>query len=143
MEDSGGGTPKEFETIHEFIEKFTAAKAMVKARMKIYQMLTMATPLGLAILVFVMSTFLTLFGASGAALNTGIINTSIPPSLFSASYIMVIVSAAFMSLTAGVASDFTIKNAWRVSVSVLLASITIFLLTNFGGAIVGLLPHSL
>ncbi|MDG7047199.1 MAG: hypothetical protein JRN53_06410, partial [Nitrososphaerota archaeon] len=72
-----------------------------------------------------------------------IISTSIPPSLFSAAYMMAIVSAVFMSLSAGVASDFTVKNAWRVSLAVLMAALTIFVLTTFGGAITGLLPASI
>ena len=54
-----------------------------------------------------------------------------------------IISAVFMSLSAGVASDFTVKNAWRVSLAVLMAALTIFALTTFGGAITGLMPASI
>ncbi len=142
VDDSGGGSPKELEAVHEFVEKFTNAKAMVKSRMKIYELLTMATPPGLAVLIFVMSTFMKMLGSGGAALG-GIINTSIPPSLFSAAYMMAIVSAVFMALSAGVASDFTVKNAWRVSLAVLMAALTIFVLTTLGGAITGLIPVSI
>ncbi|MCL4340146.1 MAG: hypothetical protein M1388_03325 [Thaumarchaeota archaeon] len=139
---SGERSPKELEAIHEFIEKFTNAKAMVRSRMKVYGLLTMATPPGLAVLIFVMSTFMKMLGSGGAALG-GIISTSIPPSLFSAAYMMAIVSAVFMALSAGVASDFTVKNAWRVSLAVLMAALTIFVLTTFGGAIINLLPTSI
>jgi energy-converting hydrogenase Eha subunit H len=79
---------------------------------------------------------------SGAALG-GIISTSIPPSLFSAAYMMAIVSAVFMSLSAGVASDFTVKNAWQVSLAVLMAALATFALAAFGGAITGLIPASI
>ncbi len=106
--------------------------------MKVYGLLTMATPPRLAVLIFVMSTFMKMLGSGGAALG-GIISTSIPPSLFSAAYMMAIVSAVFMSLSAGVASDFTVKNAWRVSLAVLMASLVIFVLTTFGRSIIGLL----
>ena len=144
VDDSGGGSPKELELVHEFMEQFANSKAMVKSRMKVYELLTMATPPGLAVLIFVMSTFMKMLGSgSGGAALGGIISTSIPPSLFSAAYMMAIVSAVFMSLSAGVASDFTVKNAWRVSLAVLMAALTIFVLTTFGGAITGLMPASL
>ncbi|MEM3855533.1 MAG: type II secretion system F family protein, partial [Conexivisphaerales archaeon] len=142
VEDSGGGSPKELEAIHTFVEKFALAKSMVKSRMRIYEMLTLATPAGLAVLIFVMGTFIKVLGSGGMALG-GLISTSVPPSLISASYVMVIVSAVFMALSAGVASDFTVKNMWRVALSVLLASVVIFALTTFGGAITSLLPTSL
>ncbi|MEM0287525.1 MAG: hypothetical protein QXG05_05050 [Nitrososphaerota archaeon] len=142
VEDSGGGSPKELEAIHTFVEKFALAKSMVKSRMRIYEMLAMATPAGLAVLIFVMGTFIKVLGSGGLALG-GLISTSVPPSLISASYVMVIVSAVFMALSAGVASDFTVKNMWRVALSVLLASVVIFALTTFGGAITSLLPTSL
>jgi hypothetical protein len=45
---------------------------------------------------------------------------------------MAIVSAVFMALSAGVASDFTVKNAWRVCLAVLMAALVIFVLTTFG-----------
>ena len=80
-------------------------------------------------------------GSGGAALG-GIISTAIPPSLFSAAYMMTIVSAVFMPFSAGVASDFTVKNAWRVSLAVLMAALTIFVLTTFWGTITSLLLSS-
>ena len=140
---SGERSPKALETIHEFIEKFTNAKAMVKSRMKIYELLTMATPPGLAVLIFVMSIFMKMLGSNSGAALGGIISTSIPPSLFSAAYMMAIVSAVFMSLSAGVASDFTVKNAWQVSLAVLMAALATFALAAFGGAITGLIPASI
>ena len=48
-----------------------------------------------------------------------------------------------LSLSAGVASDFTVKNMWRVSLAVLMAALAIFALTTFGGAITGLLPTTI
>jgi positive regulator of sigma E activity len=86
-----------------------------------------------------MSTFMKMLGSNSGAALGGIISTSIPPSLFSAAYMMAIVSAVFMALSAGVASDFTVKNAWRVSLAVLMAALSIFVLTTFGGAITELL----
>ncbi|MDG7036800.1 MAG: hypothetical protein JRN37_08305 [Nitrososphaerota archaeon] len=83
-----------------------------------------------------------MLGSGGAALG-GIISTSIPPSLFSAACMMAIVSAVFMSLSAGAASNFTFKNAWRVFLAVLMAALTIFALTTFEGAITGLMPTSI
>jgi hypothetical protein len=87
--------------MHEFVEKFTNAKAMVKSRMKIYELLTMATHPGLAVLIFVMSTFMKMLGSNSGAALGGIISSSIPPSLFSAAYMMAIVSAVFMALSGG------------------------------------------
>ena len=87
--------------MHQFVEKFTNAKAMVKSRMKIYELLTMATPPGLAVLIFVMSTFMKMLGSNSGATLGGIISSSIPPSLFSAAYMMAIVSAVFMALSGG------------------------------------------
>jgi hypothetical protein len=140
---SGERSPKELEAIHEFIEKFTNAKAMVRSRMKVYGLLTMATPPGLAVLIFVMSTFMKMLGSNSGAALGGIISTSIPSSLFSAAYMMAIVSAVFMALSAGVASDFTVKNAWRVSLAVLMAALTIFILTTLGSTITNLITYLL
>jgi hypothetical protein len=52
--------------VHEFVEKFTNAKAMIRIRMKVYELLTMATPPGLALLIFVMSTFMKTLGLTVA-----------------------------------------------------------------------------
>lgn len=61
--DSGGGSPKELEAIHTFVEKFALAKSMVKSRMRIREMLAMATPVGLAVLIFVIGTFIKVLGS--------------------------------------------------------------------------------
>jgi flagellar protein FlaJ len=151
IHDSGGGSPRELEFIHTFVEKYSTAKKMVKSRMRIYEMLSMGTPVGLAVVIFVMSTFLGTFhgfgsSAPGGGLPIGglnFLNTTIPPSLFTAAYIMVIDSAIFMALSAGVASDFTAKNTWRITITVLITAVVIFVITTFGSALTSILPTSL
>ncbi|MDG6931782.1 MAG: type II secretion system F family protein [Nitrososphaerota archaeon] len=153
VEDTGGGSAKELEAVHRFVERYTFAKRSVKSRMKIYQMLSIMTPVGLALLIFVMSTMVGMlkfspfsmpssFSLGGVSSSSG--GITIPPSLFQASYIMVIISSVFMSLSATEASDFTIKNMWRVALTVLLASLATFFFTSFGGTLLTrFMPSSL
>lgn len=153
IEDTGGGSAKELETVHRFIERYMFAKRTVKSRMRIYQLLSIITPVGLAVLIFVMSAMIEYLKFTPFALpssfNIGTISSSgggilIPPALFQASYIMVIISSIFMSLSATVASDFTVKNMWRVAFTVLIASLSIFFLTTFGTTLMTkLMPTSL
>ena len=49
----------------------------------------------------------------------------------------------YLFLASGVASDFTVKNAWQVSLAVLMAALATFALAAFGGAITGLIPASI
>ena len=153
IDDTGGGSAKELEAVHSFVERYIFAKRAVKTRMRVYQILMFFTPVGLAFLIFVMSTMVGMLKfmpfAMPSSFSIGSVNASqsgvaIPPMLFQASYIMVIIASIFMSLTGTEASDFTVKNMWRVALTVLLASLTIFLLTAYGSAIVSkFLPSSI
>ena len=145
IDDTGGGSTRELEMVHTFVERYIFAKKAVKSRMRIYQMLMIFTPIGLALLIFVMSSMVGMMkfmpfaipsGFSVGSVSAGSSGIAIPPMLFQASYIMVIIASIFMSLTGTEASDFTIKNMWRVSLSVLLASLTIFALTAYGPALI-------
>ena len=140
MEDSGGGTPRDLETLHGFMERYTMSKRMARSRMRLYTMLTFGTPAGLAFMIWIMATFLTRFKLPSLPGAPSILATSIPPSLFSASYVMVIVAAAMMALAAGTASDFTPLDTTRIAVSVLLAAAIVFLVSYYGGALSALLP---
>ncbi len=141
IDDTGGGSARELESVHTFVERYLFAKKAVKSRMKVYQMLMVFTPVGLSFLIFVMSSMVGMMKfmpfstpssfsiGSVSATQSGV---SIPPMLFQASYIMVIIASIFMSLSGTVASDFTIKNMWRVALTVLLASISVFIFTSYG-----------
>jgi len=91
-------------------------------------------------MLWIMATFLTRFNLPSLPGAPSILATSIPPSLFSASYVMVIVAAAMMALAAGTASDFTPLDTTRIAVSVLLAAAIVFLVSYYGGALSALLP---
>ncbi len=154
IEDTGGGSARELEAVHRFVERYTFAKRTVKSRMRIYQMLSIFTPVGLALLIFVMASMVSMmkflpFSLPTGGLQLGAVSSSssgvvIPPALFQASYIMVIISSIFMSLSAIEARDFTIKNMWMVAFTVLLASLAIFFFTTFGSALlVKFMPTSL
>lgn len=140
MEDSGGGTPKDLETLHNFIERYTMSKRMARGRMRLYTMLSFGTPMGLAFMIWIMATFLTKFSLPSLPGAPSLLATSIPPSLFSASYVMVIVAAAMMALAAGTASDFTPLDTTRMAVSVLLAAAIVFVVSYYGSALTALLP---
>ena len=145
IDDTGGGSARELENVHAFIERYAFAKRAVKSRMKIYQFLMIFTPAGLALLIFVMSSMISMMRFSPfmipSGLSLGAVSSSpqgiaIPSQLFQASYVMVVIASAFMSLSSTVASDFTLKNMWRVSLTVLLASLAIFIFTTYGTLIV-------
>ncbi|MGC8773252.1 MAG: membrane pilin protein UpsF [Conexivisphaera sp.] len=140
VEESGGGTPRDFETMHAFVERYVLAKRMARGRMRLYQMLALGTPVGLAFLIWIMSTFLTKFQLPSLPGTPSLLTTSIPPGLFSAAYVMVIMAAAFMALAAGTASDFTPLNTTRIAVSVLVAAVVVFAVSYYGSALSALLP---
>lgn len=151
IEDTGGGSARELEAVHMFVERYAFAKRTVKSRMRIYQVLAIFTPVGLTLLIFVMASMVSMmkflpFVMPSGGLQLGAVSSSqsgivIPPMLFQASYIMVIMSSIFMALSAVEARDFTIKNMWMVAFTVLLASLAIFIFTTFGGTLlVKLMP---
>ncbi|MGC9117064.1 MAG: hypothetical protein ACP5ID_05675 [Conexivisphaera sp.] len=140
VEESGGGTPRDFETMHAFVERYVLAKRMARGRMRLYQMLALGTPTGLAFLIWIMATFLTKFQLPSLPGAPSLLATSIPPGLFSAAYVMVIVAAAFMALAAGTASDFTPLNTTRIAVSVLVAAVVVFAVSYYGSALSALMP---
>ncbi|WP_174448341.1 membrane pilin protein UpsF [Conexivisphaera calida] len=142
VEESGGGTPRDFETMHAFVERYVMAKRMARGRMRLYQMLAIGTPMGLAFLIWIMATFLTKFQLPSLPGAPSLLATSIPPGLFSAAYVMVITAAAFMALSAGTASDFTPLNATRIAVSVLIAALIVFVVSYYGSALSALMPTS-
>ncbi len=138
IEDTGGGKVREFETVYRFIERYTFAKKKTKSTMKVYQMLTVFTPIGLAILIFMMSAMFTYlkmpsFGIGSSLTSSPLSSyTSIPPQLFTAADVMVVLAAIFMSLSSSIAMDFTIKNMWRVALVLILASATLFGISLIG-----------
>ncbi|MDP8024160.1 MAG: hypothetical protein RAK20_06830, partial [Conexivisphaerales archaeon] len=151
IDDTGGGPARELESVHTFVERYLFAKKAVKSRMKVYQMLTVFTPVCLSFLIFVMSSMVGMMKfmpfstpssfsiGSVSATHSGV---SIPSMLFQASYIMVIITSIFMSLSGTVASGFTIKNMWRVALTVLLASISVFIFTSYGPSLASRLMPS-
>jgi flagellar protein FlaJ len=147
IEDTGGGNPREFEAVYRFAERYTFAKRTVRSRMRIYEMLTLFTPVGLALLIFIMSAMFTFLKLPSLSFSGSMVSVSssslgayilLPPQLFTASYVMVVEAGFFMALSSTVAVDFTVKNVWRVALTLILASATIFVLTTFAPALV---PH--
>jgi len=55
--------------------------------------------------------------------------------------VMVVEAGFFMALSSTVAVDFTVKNVWRVALTLILASATIFVLTTFAPALAPRLFH--
>ena len=143
VEESGGGTPRDLETMHSFVERYAMAKRMARGRMRLYSMLAVGTPVGLAFLIWIMATFLTGFRLPSLPGAPSLIATQIPAGLFSAAYVMVIAAAAFMALAAGTASDFTPLDTVRVALSVLVAAAVVFAVVQFGPELSSMLPTGL
>ena len=110
-------------------------------------MLTLFTPVGLALLIFIMSAMFTFLKLPSLSFSGSLVSvsstslgsyTTLPSQLFTASYVMVVEAGFFMALSSTVAVDFTVKNVWRVALTLILASATIFVLTTFAPALV---PH--
>lgn len=127
--ESGGGTAKCLETLTNFMNHVVRVKREAKASMRLYQILSMFTPIALSIVVAMMFTLVTSFSTfmapglsdvlSGEAIAEMI---QIPQALVEQCYLLVVVSSICVALLSTKAVNLTAKNTIWITVNLALAA---------------------
>ena len=137
--NSGGGTASALETLTNFVGSVNQIKKEAKSTMRLYEVLTYLTPIGLAFTVALMVSLMTAFSSTMAsASEVGILKqiSTVPDELIQTTNMMIIAASASMAFVAGKAIDLTSKNTLRIAVTVAIAAISISLSTDFVSGII-------
>ncbi|MEM2187983.1 MAG: type II secretion system F family protein [Thermoproteota archaeon] len=123
--ESGGGTAKCLETLTDFIGHVVRVKKEVRATMRLYQVLSLSTPIVLSFVVALMFSLLTAFAAVLApAAEAGLISeiAQVPEALIEQCYMLVVASSTCIAMLSTKAVDLTMKNTLWVTVNIILAA---------------------
>jgi len=126
--ESGGGTARCLEILTNFVNQITRVKRETKSSMRLYQMLSLFTPIGLSFVTALMFTLLTAFTATLApGVEAGILGelTEVPQQLMEVAYLLVVVSSVCVALLSTKAVDLTAKNTLWITVNLALAALGI------------------
>jgi len=134
--ESGGGTAKCLESLTNFVNQVVRVKAETKASMRLYQLLSLFTPIALSFITALMFTLLTAFSAtllSGA--EAGMLGeiAQIPQALVDQCYMLVIASSVCVALLSAKAVDLTAKNTLWITVNLAIAAGGIAFSTQIAG----------
>jgi len=136
--ESGGGTAKCLETLTNFTNHVVRVKKETRSSMRLYQLLSLFTPIALSFITALMFTLLTAFSATlipGA--EAGILGeiAQIPQALVDQCYLLVIASSICVAMLSTKAVDLTAKNTLWITVNLAIAAGGI----AFSSQIVGLM----
>jgi flagellar protein FlaJ len=137
--ESGGGTAKCLETLTNFVNQVVRVKREVKMSMRLYQALSLLTPIALSFIVGLMFTLLSTFSAAVApGVEAGLIGeiAQIPEILVEQCYLLVVASSICVALLSAKAVDLTAKNTLWITVNLILASAGISLSTYLGSLLI-------
>ena len=139
--ESGGGTAACLEALTDFVNSVIRVKRETKASMRLYQLLSLFTPVGLSFVVGLMFTMLTAFTATimpgvEAGLLGGI--AEIPAELMETCYLMVVIASLCISLLSTKTVDLTAKNTMWLTVNMALAAIGISVSTMLADMLMGM-----
>jgi len=131
--ESGGGTAKCLETLTGFANHAVRVKRETRARMRLYQFLSIFTPLALSFITALMFTLITAFATTlllGA--EAGVLSelAQVPEALVQQCYMLVMVSSICVAMLSTKAVDLTMKNTLWITVNLILASGGIAFSTN-------------
>lgn len=123
--ESGGGTAKCLETLTNFTSHVVRVKRETRASMRLYQFLSLFTPIALSLITALMFSLLTAFSATilpgaGAGMLGEI--AQIPEALIQQCYMLVIASSICVAMLSTKAVDLTAKNTLWITVNLALAS---------------------
>jgi len=123
--ESGGGTAKCLETLTNFVNHVVRVKRETRASMRLYQFLSVFTPIGLSFVTALMFTLLTAFSATLApGVEAGILGeiAQVPQQLMDMCYILVVTASTCVALLSTKAVDLTAKNTLWITVNLALAA---------------------
>ena len=126
--ESGGGTARCLEILTNFVNQITRVKRETKSSMRLYQLLSIFTPIGLSFVTALMFTLLTAFTATLApGVEAGILGelTEVPQQLMDLAYLLVIASSICVALLSTKAVDLTAKNTLWITINLAVAALGI------------------
>jgi flagellar protein FlaJ len=123
--ESGGGTAKCFETLTDFTNHVLRVKRETHSSMRLYQFLSLFTPIALSFVTALMFTLLTAFSATllpsvEAGMLGGI--AQIPQALVEQCYLLVIATSVCVAMLSTKAVDLTAKNTLWITVNLAIAA---------------------
>jgi flagellar protein FlaJ len=123
--ESGGGTAKSLELLTNFINLVVRVKRETKASMRLYQFLSLFTPITLSFMTALMASLLTAFSVTlMPGVEAGILGEigQVPQALIDQCYLLVIVSSICVALLSAKAVDLTAKNTLWITVNLIIAA---------------------
>ena len=123
--ESGGGTAKCLETLTNFTNHVVRIKRETRASMRLYQFLSLFTPIGLSFITALMFTLLSAFSATlitGAEASLLGEIARIPQALIEQCYLLVMVASVCVAMLSAKAVDLTAKNTLWITVNLAIAA---------------------
>jgi flagellar protein FlaJ len=123
--ESGGGTVKSLELLTNFINLVVRVKRETKASMRLYQFLSLITPITLSFITALMASLLTAFSVTLIpGVEAGMLGEigQVPQALVNQCYLLVIVSSICAALLSAKAVDLTAKNTLWIAVNLIIAT---------------------
>lgn len=138
--ESGGGTVRCLELLTNFINRVVRTKAEARSMMRLYQVLSAFTPIGLSFVTALMFTLLTAFAASlapgmgGATSQLGPLAqiAEIPQGLIDSCYLLTIAASISVAMLTAKTVDLTAKNTIWITINLALAAAGIAFSTQIG-----------
>ncbi|MEM2778323.1 MAG: type II secretion system F family protein [Candidatus Jordarchaeales archaeon] len=123
--ESGGGTAKCLETLTNFTNHVVRVKRETRASMRLYQFLSLFTPIALSLITALMFTLLTAFSTTILpSAEAGMLGelAQIPEALIQQCYMLVVASSICVAMLSTKTVDLTVKNTLWITVNLTLAS---------------------
>jgi len=123
--ESGGGTARCLVILTNFISQIVRLKKETRSSMRLYQLLSLFTPIGLSFVSSLMFTLLTAFTAAVApGVELGILGelTEVPEELIEICFLLVIAASISVSMLSTKAVDLTAKNTLWITINLAVAA---------------------
>jgi len=123
--ESGGGTAKCLETLTDFTNHVVRVKRETRASMRLYQFLSLFTPIALSFITALMFTLITAFSAVlMPGVEAGVLGeiAQIPKALVEQCYMLVVASSICVAMISTKAVDLTAKNTLWITVNLAIAA---------------------
>jgi flagellar protein FlaJ len=137
--ESGGGTASSMEKLTDFVSQVVRTKRETSASMRLYQALSIFTPVGLSLITALMFTLITAFSAAvtpGAPISFLGSIAQVPQGLVDMSYLLVLSSSACIALLTAKTVDLTAKNTLWITVNMALAAGSIVFSVQIAAALI-------
>jgi len=141
--ESGGGTARSLELLTNFINRVVRLKAEVRSMMRLYQVLSIFTPIGLSMTTALMFSLIAAFAGtlSPEAAGLGILSmlAEIPKELMEGCFLLTIAASVSAAMLTTKTIDLTAKNTVWIAVNLALAAGGIALSTQIASLLMEML----